>query len=263
MLGKYSQTNVQAKTTGGFPLLEIRDLVKNREQGGVSFELVVPRFNVPAGSFIALVGESGCGKSTLLDVLALVLKPSACGHFQFQDPAGKPARAVDDIKALWDSDDEQALAALRRKRLGYVLQSGGLLPFLTARQNLQLPLTINGMQDKYPVVEWLSKKMGIANVLSKKPRYLSGGQRQRVAILRAMVHQPALILADEPTAAVDRARALSIINDLSALASEGGSSVIMVTHDQQLVKSVADATWVFRVEQVSSTLTRSTCVEQS
>lgn len=263
MLETQLQTDVQRAPATDFPLLEIRDLLKIRRQGGVSFELVVPRFEVPGGSFIALVGESGCGKSTLLDILALVLKPNDCGLFQFQNPTGKTIWAVDDIKALWDSDDEQALAALRRERLGYVLQSGGLLPFLTARQNLQLPLMINGKQDQFEIVEQLSKKMGIANVLSKKPRYLSGGQRQRVAILRAMVHQPALILADEPTAAVDRARARSIINDLSTLAREGGSSVIMVTHDSHLVGSVADATWIFQVEQISGTLTRSVCVKHA
>ena len=257
------QTEARRAPVAETPLLEIRDLVKVRRQGGVSFELLVPRFALPGGSFVALVGESGCGKSTLLDVLALVLKPSACGLFQFQDPAARTVWAMDDIKALWDSDDEQTLAALRRERLGYVLQSGGLLPFLTARQNLQLPLMINGKQDKFEIIELLSRKMGIANVLSKKPRYLSGGQRQRVAILRAMVHQPALILADEPTAAVDRARARLIIDDLNRLAREGGSSVIMVTHDPQLVESVADATWVFQVEQTSGTMTRSVCVEQA
>jgi putative ABC transport system ATP-binding protein len=245
------------------PLLEIRDLVKVRRQGGVSFELVVPGFEIQDGSFISLVGESGCGKSTLLDVIALVLQPDACGLFQFQNPAGRSAWAVDDVKALWESDDEQALAALRRERLGYVLQSGGLLPFLTARQNLQLPLLINGKQDQFEIVERFAKKMGIANLLSKKPRYLSGGQRQRVAILRAMVHQPALILADEPTAAVDRARARAIINDLSTLAREGGSSVVMVTHDPKLVEPVADASWVFQVAQLSATSTRSVCVEQA
>jgi len=241
------------------PLVEIAGLVKLREQGGVAFELVVPRFEVARGRFIALVGESGCGKSTLLDTLALVLRPTACERFLFQDPDAPSLWAADDVMALWRSGDEQALAGLRRRRLGYVLQSGGLLPFLTARQNLQLPLRLNGRSDGSEELERLSRRIGVANVLGKKPRYLSGGQRQRVAILRALVHGPALILADEPTAAVDRARARSIVKDLGGLAREGGGSVIMVTHDPQLVESAADAVWGFRVEQVSDVRTRSVC----
>jgi len=241
-------------------LIEIRNLVKVRRQGGVEFELMVPAFTLAGGSFAALVGESGCGKSTLLDLLALVLQPTSCERFLFQNPAGETLWSADDVMALWQSGDEDALAGLRRSRLGYVLQSGGLLPFLTARQNLRLPLNINGGEDGYERLEKLAQKMGIAGLLSKKPRFLSGGQRQRVAILRAMVHRPALILADEPTAAVDRARARAIVDDFRRLAVEGGSSVIMVTHDPQLVEKLADATWTFHVEQSGDQLTRSVCV---
>ncbi|MCB1875875.1 MAG: ABC transporter ATP-binding protein [Chromatiales bacterium] len=241
-------------------LVDIADLVKVREQGGVAFELEVPRFDVAPGRFVALVGESGCGKSTLLDILALVLKPTRCGRFLFQNPDGESLWTSDDVMGLWDSGDERELALLRRHRLGYVLQSGGLLPFLSAWENLRLPLLLNGRQDRGAEVKRLAERIGVANVLAKKPRYLSGGQRQRVAILRALVHGPALILADEPTAAVDRARARSIVEDLAALAREGGSSVIMVTHDPQLVVTMADQVWGFEVEQVSENLTRSRCV---
>jgi putative ABC transport system ATP-binding protein len=239
--------------------IDIVDLVKVREQGGVAFELVVPRFEVEPGSFVALVGESGCGKSTLLDMLALVLKPTRCERFRFQNPDAGTVWASDDVMSLWESGNEQAMAALRRHRLGYVLQSGGLLPFLSAWDNLLLPLQLNGNLGRIADVKRLAERIGVAKVLSKKPRFLSGGQRQRVAILRALVHGPALILADEPTAAVDRARAQSIVADLGNLAREGGSSVIMVTHDPQLVGTVADQVWGFEVEQVSENLTRSVC----
>jgi len=218
---------------------------------------------LPGGSFVALVGESGCGKSTLLDLLALVLQPTSCERFLFRNSGGETGSSADDVLALWRSGDEKALAGLRRSRLGYVLQSGGLLPFLTARQNLRLPLNINAERNGYARVEQLAEKMGIAGLLSKKPRFLSGGQRQRVAILRAMVHRPALILADEPTAAVDRARARVIVDDFRRLAVAGGSSMIMVTHDPQLVERVADATWTFNVQQASDRLTRSVCVAGS
>lgn len=240
-------------------LVDIVGLVKLREQGGVAFELVVPRFDVAPGSFVALVGESGCGKSTLLDMLALVLKPTACERFLFQNQDAGTVWASDDVMSLWESGKEQNLAALRRHRLGYVLQSGGLLPFLSAWDNLRLPLQLNGRDDRLDEVKRLAERIGVANVLSKKPRFLSGGQRQRVAILRALVHGPALILADEPTAAVDRTRAQSIVADLGELAREGGSSVIMVTHDPKLVVDVSDQVWGFEVEQVSGTLTRSVC----
>jgi len=241
------------------PLVDIAELVKVREQGGVSFELRVPRFVVRPGSFVALVGESGCGKSTLLDILALVLQPTRCDRFLFKDPDADSVWATDDVMDLWQSGDEQGLAQLRRRRLGYVLQSGGLLPFLSALDNLRLPLLLNGRAERVDEIRRLAERIGVATVLSKKPRYLSGGQRQRVAILRALVHGPALILADEPTAAVDRARARTIVEDLGGLAREGGSGVIMVTHDPQLVDTVADRVWGFSVEQVDDDLTRSVC----
>ena len=109
------------------PVVVLRDLVRVREQGGVAFELRVPAFDLHPGEFVALVGESGCGKSTLLDILALVLRPSSVGSFVLRD--GGSQRSVD-ADALWQANDEDGLARVRREMLGYVLQSGGLLPFL-------------------------------------------------------------------------------------------------------------------------------------
>jgi putative ABC transport system ATP-binding protein len=236
------------------PVVALRDLVRVREQGGVAFELRVPAFDLHAGEFVALVGESGCGKSTLLDILALVLRPSSVGSFVLRD--GGTHRSVD-ANALWQANDEDGLARVRREMLGYVLQSGGLLPFLNVRRNIGLPRRLK--TGRRGDIHDLAERMGLGGLLDKKPRYLSGGQRQRVAILRAIGHRPALILADEPTAAVDRARARAIVSDFRDLAKAEGCAIAMVSHDQQLVQDFADRSYGFEVESPSADLTLSTC----
>ncbi|WP_295587474.1 ABC transporter ATP-binding protein [uncultured Lamprocystis sp.] len=243
------------------PVLAFENLMKSRGQGGVGFELHVPAFAVRPGELVALVGESGCGKSTLLDLLALVSRPTRCAAFRFQAPGGATGALPIDIAALWAAGREAALARVRRDHLGYVLQTGGLLPFLSVRQNLELPMQVQGLANVPGRVEAWAARMGVEGLLGKKPQFLSGGQRQRVAILRALIHQPALVLADEPTAAVDRTRARRIVADFRALARDGGSTIVMVTHDRPLMDGVADRTFGFTLEQVSDTLTRSTCRE--
>ena len=149
------------------------------------------------------------------------------------------------------------LARVRRELLGYVLQSGGLLPFLNVRRNIGLPRRLK--TGRPGDIADLAERMGLGGLLDKKPRYLSGGQRQRVAILRAIGHRPSLILADEPTAAVDRSRARAIVSDFRDLAKAEGCAIAMVSHDQQLVQDFADRSYGFQVESPSADLTRSTC----
>jgi putative ABC transport system ATP-binding protein len=222
------------------PLVRMQDLSKRREQGGVGFCLRVPRFQVAAGEFVALVGDSGSGKSTLLDMLALVLRPSEGQRFEL---AVGPVPT--DILALWRRNGEGHLARLRRRYLGYVLQTGGLLPFLTVRQNLRLPLQMNGLRHHEAELLQAAERIGVSQTLERKPDRLSGGERQRVAILRALLHRPALVLADEPTAAVDKRRAESIVADFRALARKHDTAIVMVTHDVELVRPVADTTYRF------------------
>lgn len=241
-------------------ILEMRNVFKRREQGGVAFELVVPEIRLVSGQFVAVVGDSGCGKSTLLDIMALVSRPSRSTRFRCLFAGNGGSAQELDIGGLWEKNDEMGLATIRMHRLGYVLQTGGLLPFLTVRQNIELPLRIKGEADvSHPGV--LAKKIGIGGLLGKKPQFLSGGQRQRVAIIRALAHKPQLILADEPTAAVDKKRAESIVRDFHSLARESGATIVMVTHDRNLVKDLSDATYTFDVDEISETLTRSTAVE--
>ncbi len=230
-------------------VLELKNVLKHREQGGATFELYTKELQLHKGQFVAVVGESGCGKSTLLDILALVSNPNTCEQFTYY------ASEVIDIKQLWKNKQEKALAMLRRLHFGYVLQTGGLLPFLTVLQNLQLVSEINGFHDS-KIIE-LAKRLDISGILNKKPQYLSGGQRQRVAILRAISHHPQIILADEPTAAVDETRALNIIKDFHTIAKESGTIIVMVTHNHNLIAPFADVTYGFDVYDVSDTLTQS------
>lgn len=241
-------------------VLDARGLVKYRGQAGVGFELHIPDFRLERGRFVAVVGESGCGKSTLLDMLALVLRPTRCEHFFLYEPGeGSPI----DIKSMWELEDEDGLARVRRNYLGYVLQSGGLLPFLTVEKNIWLPVRVKGLKGGETDVRELAQRIGVGSLLTKKPRFLSGGERQRVAILRALSHRPIIVLADEPTAAVDKKRARSIVEDFHALARDHGSAIVMVTHDRGLVAPVADATFTFEVTQVSQALTRSICIPEA
>ncbi len=239
------------------PILRLANLRKTREQGETRFELHVPAFHLHAGQFVAVVGESGCGKSTLLDLLALVLKPTHCETFWLAEGSGA-GRGID-IWQLWNAGAEHKLAEIRRRDLGYVLQTGGLLPFLSVAENIHLPLRILGVPIDHAEIEDLAECIDIRAVLGKKPQHLSGGQRQRAAILRALVHNPRLILADEPTAAVDKSRARAIVQDFKRLACDQGATIIMVTHDYRLVRDLADVTYTFDVTPVSATGIQSVC----
>lgn len=235
------------------PLVLLEAVVRRREQGDMVFLLRIPWLAVRPGEFVALVGDSGSGKSTLLDMLALVLRPSAAGRFEMRLRGGAiRAGPVSDIAALWQRGQEAALAVLRRQHLGYVLQTGGLLPFLSVWGNLTLPLAALGRRPNRPEIIRAAERLGLGRYLDLMPDRLSGGERQRVAVLRALLHRPALVLADEPTAAVDKSRARAIVADLHALARDVGSAIVMVTHDLDLVREVADSTYRCSLEDASA-----------
>ncbi len=212
-------------------LISIRELRVELRQGNTRFALTIPRFKASQGEFLSVVGPSGCGKSTFLDVLGLLLSPRSAVEFTMSFP---------DIGAFdlrGPHRDDRVLSRLRRRHLGYVLQSGGLLPFLTVAENISLPLNLAGLAgDAAP----LARTLGIHDQLAKKPEALSGGQRQRTAIARALIHKPDIILADEPTAAVDHASAETILSLFRSLANRQGTTVILATHDTALAEVVAD-----------------------
>lgn len=239
-------------------LVVVQELLKVRSHSESTFELFVPSFSVQPGKFIAVIGESGCGKSTLLDLLALVSAPSQVRRFEM----GFAPHQVVDVGRLWQEGREGELAAVRRTWFGYVLQTGGLLPFLSVRQNVLLPAQAAGRRVDVARLQDLAGRLGVAHCLERKPESLSIGQRQRVAILRALIHQPRLVLADEPTAAVDKARAAAIMDDLFQLAREEGVAVVVVTHDVHLVFQRADAVYSFTVSMISPKTARSVCTLQ-
>lgn len=233
--------------------LDLREVVKVRERNNVRFELSIPEFAPPPGAFVAVVGQSGCGKSTLLDMLALVLSPSKAVKFRY-DLSGKEY----DVWATYQVRGHALLSRIRSDHIGYVLQTGGLFGFLSVFENARLPARLKGVEDHDRLIRERAAELGIADFLRKKPQHLSGGQRQRSAILRALSNEPELILADEPTAAVDRANAEIIVRRFKELAKSGDATVIMVTHDVDLIQELADEVYSFKVERVDENLTQST-----
>jgi putative ABC transport system ATP-binding protein len=208
-------------------IAELEAVARDRGADTDGFRLEIERFHIAPGELVAIVGPSGSGKSTFLDLLALSLAPSAGGAFRMEGA---------DVAALWRAQDSRTLARLRRERIGYVLQSGALLPFLSAAGNIALPLRLAERpgHETRACVERLIARLGLEPVSHRLPAQLSIGQRQRVAVARALVHRPLLVLADEPTASLDAEAARAVMALLTELAREQGSAVLLVTHDERL-----------------------------
>lgn len=253
--------DVNPSTKNNNIVFNLKNVVKKREKGGNLFELNIESFEILEGEFIAIVGESGCGKSTLLDMLGLVLKPTNAAAFSINHHHNIQYNIMKD-NIMKASDSE--LANIRKSHIGYVLQTGGLLSFLSVRENIFLPCAINNMDGMESHVNALVKRLKIENQMSKKPQFLSGGQRQRVAIVRALSHRPPVVLADEPTAAVDKHTAKDIMNEFKTLTREMGVTLLMVTHDINLVKNVADRMFTFWIDPKKKTEqnTFSNCIEK-
>jgi len=228
-------------------LYTLKNVFKIRQNGAVVFELHVPEFHAARGEFIAVVGPSGCGKSTFLDLLALVLCPSDDSKSSFLFSCSRDAQTEYDIKNLWGKGKENEISMLRRRHIGYVLQTGGLLPFLSVRMNIELSCRLKGLDNVSRRIQKIANLLGIEDLLDKKPQYVSGGERQRTAIARALIHEPAVVLADEPTAAVDHFRALIILKEFTQLAKKKGTGIILATHNYNLVKEIADQTIRFNI----------------
>jgi putative ABC transport system ATP-binding protein len=217
----------------GGDVLLLDNVVKWRRSRGAAFCVRIERLELPRGSAYAAAGPSGCGKSTLLDLLALALRPDQCGAFVLS-PAGD-GRGLD-IAAAWAHRGDAKLGAARRRHIGYVLQTGGLLSFLTVRDNIALPARLNRASAGERIAA-LAERLGIADQLRKYPADLSVGQRQRVAIARALVHRPALVLADEPTAALDPENADVVMDLLVEQTRAEGATLIVATHDRERAAS--------------------------
>lgn len=224
--------NIQTPSRDKGIIYHLRNVVRDRKSEGVSFRLNVPSLQIAQGEKIALIGESGCGKSTLLDILAFIAQPSEIGAFRFRpENTGQPI----DAAALWKKNKLNQLGDLRKKHIGYVMQTGGLLPYLTVRDNMTLSRSVLGLKNDGSVDE-LARELGIARHLDKPPSTLSTGERQRVAIGRALAHQPSIVIADEPTASVDPFAAEKIMSLFIGLAEERNITVVVASHAWRHIK---------------------------
>ena len=201
-------------------ILETQNLCKTYGKGDVMVRaLDNVSFSVEKGEFVAIVGPSGSGKSTLLHILGGV------------DTATSGSVIIDktDISTL----DETALAIFRRRQIGLIYQFYNLIPILTVEENLTLPLLLDGRKPDQAKVNNIIQKLGLSNRMNHLPNQLSGGQQQRVAIGRALINNPALLLADEPTGNLDSENSREIISLLRSFNKEFNQTVIMITHDER------------------------------
>ena len=204
----------------GPPLVEIRGLSKYYTRGDQVIPVLVNiDLDVRAGDYVALMGPSGSGKSTLLNLIAGIDKPSS-GTIRVQGV---------DIAELSDGE----LAAWRASHVGFIFQFYNLMPVLTAFQNVELPLQLTSLsrRERRERVETALGLVGLADRMEHFPNELSGGQQQRVANARALITDPTLVVADEPTGDLDRTTAEEILGLVDRLNRELGKTIIMVTHD--------------------------------
>lgn len=180
-------------------------------------------FSIPQGQFVAIVGPSGSGKSTLLHILGGVDTPTS----------GSVQIGGTDISKL----DETALAIFRRRQIGLIYQFYNLLPILTVEENLTLPLLLDGRKPDKQQIRALVATLGLSEWLKHLPNQLSGGQQQRVSIGRALVNNPALVLADEPTGNLDSENSREIIALLRRFNRESNQTVVIITHDERIALS--------------------------
>ncbi|ADN03168.1 ABC transporter ATP-binding protein [Spirochaeta thermophila] len=184
---------------------------------GVSLEIA-------QGEFVALMGPSGCGKTTLLNIVGCIDRPTS-GRVLFDGT---------DVAGL--SDDEEA--RMRREHIGFIFQSFNLIPVLTVAENVEIPLVLKRRprDERKRRVEELLALVGLSEYASHRPDELSGGQRQRVAIARALVHNPRLVIADEPTANLDSETGKGILEEMRRLNREEGVTFIFSTHDHETMR---------------------------
>ena len=205
-------------------ILEVTNLCKTYGKGDTMVKaLDNVSFSVEKGEFLAIIGPSGSGKSTLLHSPGGVDVPTS----------GSVVINQTDISNL----DETALAIFRRRQIGLIYQFYNLIPILTVQENLTLPLLLDGRKPDKKQIDTLVKRLGLENRLDHLPNQLSGGQQQRVSIGRALVNNPALMLADEPTGNLDSENSKEIISLLRQFNKEFNQTVIIITHDEKIANS--------------------------
>lgn len=201
-------------------VIEFEDIWRIYAQGAEPvYALQGVSLNIADGEYVAIMGTSGSGKSTLMNIIGCLDKPTSGKYL------------LDGIDIMTRNDDE--LAEIRNRTIGFVFQQFNLLPSMSALQNVMLPLVYAGVtkRQRLEYAEAALSEVGLANRMHHRPNELSGGQQQRVAIARAIVNKPRILLADEPTGALDSQTAKEIMALFGRLVDEDGITVILVTHD--------------------------------
>lgn len=193
-------------------------LVQALKQADVAFK---------KGEFIAIIGKSGSGKSTLLRILGTVDRPD-------KNIEAKPVLEIEGQDVLYMGDAK--LSEFRRKRIGFVFQEYNLFPEFTAYENIIMPLHLDGKKAEPAKVDALMEDLGILHCKKKFPQEMSGGEQQRTAIARALVTEPAIVFADEPTGNLDVENALEVAAILKKASERYNQTIIMVTHDRQMAE---------------------------
>ena len=206
-------------------ILETKSVSKTYNSNDISVRAVDnASIQVKEGELVALVGPSGSGKTTMLAMLAALLSPSE----------GQVIIDQHDLSKMKESDRVK----FRREKIGFTFQANNLVPYLTVLENVEMMLRLNknlNIAGKQRSLELLTR-LGLGDRLYNLPNQLSGGQKQRVAIARALIHNPSLVLADEPTASLDTERAFQVVQIFSDLVHEQKKAGIMVTHDLRMVR---------------------------
>ncbi|SEN92395.1 bacitracin transport system ATP-binding protein [Amphibacillus marinus] len=208
------------KLTNAEPMLIARGLDKTYgTRGNTQQVLKGLDFDVIKGEFVGVMGPSGSGKTTLLNVLATIDKTTG-GTIQINKH---------DISKLKDRE----LSDVRRKELGFIFQDYNLLDTLTVKENILLPISLGKLseRDAEQAFQNLASILGITELASKYPVEISGGQKQRTAVARALIHEPAIVFADEPTGALDSKAASLLLENLKTLNEKQSATIVMVTHD--------------------------------
>ena len=216
-----------AVSTTAKTIMETQSVSKIYQSGTTSVTAVSDvSFSIKAGEFVGLVGPSGSGKTTMLAMLAALLTPTS----------GKITIDQHDLGSM----SEPERVKFRRQKIGFTFQANNLVPYLTVLENVELMLRLNNQLDRAGKerARDLLARLGLEERLKSLPSQLSGGQRQRVSIARSLIHNPSVVLADEPTASLDTERAYQVTQIYADLIHEQGKAGIMVTHDLRMCKYV-------------------------
>jgi putative ABC transport system ATP-binding protein len=197
------------------------------------FNLAIQNLRINQGDKIAFIGESGCGKSTLLDILAFIAQPTKSETFNFYLQGQEPIN----IFSEWEKKQFDPLSQLRKRHIGYVMQTGGLLPYLNVKENILLSRDMLNLTREDDTVNKLISDLKLDRHLTKPPSVLSIGERQRVAIARALAHKPKIVIADEPTASLDPFTAKVVMEIFVNLAEQLNVTLLLASHDWQPLRS--------------------------